>query len=151
MDIYLAGPLFNIAEKQFNRELTRKLESAGFGVFLPQRDGVTSDKPPYDKMPREERRKAMFNLNKEKISESDIFLFVLDGRVPDEGVSVELGIAFCQKELQGKKKLLVGLKTDSRSIQIATDINPMIKVPLDYIANSEEDLIRFLVEYKHTS
>lgn len=148
MIIYFAGPLFNKAEKQFNQELTTELESVGFEVFLPQRDGISGDKSPYDKMSREERRKAMFNLDKEKVMESDIFLFILDGRVPDEGACVELGIAFCHKELQGKKRLLVGLKTDSRSIQIATELNPMIKVPLDYIAKSEKDLLRLLVDYK---
>jgi len=151
MNIYLAGPLFNKAEKQFNQKLTDKLETVEFEVFLPQRDGVTSNKPPYDKMSREERRKAMFNLDKEKIIESEIFLFVLDGRVPDEGACVELGIAYCQKELQGKKKLLVGLKTDSRAVQIATELNPMIKVPLDYIAENEEELIKYLIDYRKTN
>ena len=33
MNIYLAGPLFNKAEKQFNQKLTDKLETAGFEVF----------------------------------------------------------------------------------------------------------------------
>jgi nucleoside 2-deoxyribosyltransferase len=148
MQIYLAGPLFNAAEKQFNQELTRKLESAGFEIFLPQRDGVISDKPPYNKMSRQERRKAIFNLDKEKILEADIFLFVLDGRIPDEGACVELGIAYCQKDLQGKKKLLIGLRTDSRAIQIATELNPMIQVSLDYVAQNEEELIMYLVDYK---
>lgn len=150
MNIYFAGPLFNKAEKQFNQKLTDKLETAGFEVFLPQRDGVAGDKSPYDKMSREERRKTMFILDKEKIIESDIFLFILDGRVPDEGACVELGIAYCHKELQGKKRLLVGFKTDSRSIQIGTELNPMIKVSLDYIAENEEELIKLLKEYKNT-
>jgi nucleoside 2-deoxyribosyltransferase len=148
MNVYFAGPLFSKAEKQFNQELTDKLETAGFEVFLPQRDGVTSNKPPHDKMSREERRQTMFNLDKEKIFKSDIFLFILDGRVPDEGACVELGIAYCQKELQGRKKLLVGLKTDSRAVQIMTELNPMLKVPLDYIAKTEEELIEFLKKYK---
>ncbi len=147
MLIYFAGPLFKKAEKYFNQQLTKKLETAGFEVFLPQRDGVTGDKPPYNKMTREERRKAMFALDQEKIFEADIFLFVLDGRVPDEGACVELGIAYCQKILKRKRKLLIGFKTDSRAIQIATDLNPMIKVPLDYIATNENKLIEFLKNY----
>lgn len=147
MLIYFAGPLFNVAEKKFNERLTAKIEALGYKVFLPQRDGVTGDKPPYNKMSREKRREAMFNLNKEKILESDIFLFILDGRVPDEGACVELGIAYCQKELQRKKKLLVGLKTDSRAVQIATELNPMIKVPLRHIFKTEDDLIQFLKKY----
>ncbi len=148
MLIYFAGPLFSKAEKEFNQKLTGKLERVGFEVFLPQRDGVTGDKPPYDKMSREERRKAMFNLDKERILKSDIFLFILDGRVPDEGACVELGIAYCQKELQQKKKLLIGLKTDSRAVQIATELNPMIKVPLKQVFGTEDELIQFLKKYK---
>jgi hypothetical protein len=68
--------------------------------------------------------------------------------VPDEGGCVELGIAFTQKELLKKRKLLVGLKTDSRSVQIATELNPMIKVPLDYIAKTDKELIRYLKRCK---
>jgi nucleoside 2-deoxyribosyltransferase len=80
MLIYFAGPLFNKAEKEFNQHLTDMLETAGFKVFLPQRDGVRSDKPPYNRMPRGKRRKAMFALDKAKIFKADVFLFVLDGR-----------------------------------------------------------------------
>ena len=82
MLVYLAGPLFSEAERRFNQRLTEKLEELGFRVFLPQRDGVERDKPPYDGMSQQERRRAMFDLDKTKILEADIFLFVLDGRVP---------------------------------------------------------------------
>lgn len=112
--IYLAGPLFSEAERRFNPSLTERLEDSGFRVFLPQRDGVERDKPPYDEMTPEERRREIFLLDEAKILEADIILFVLDGRVPDEGACVELGIAYSHKEIGGDKKLLVGLHTDSR-------------------------------------
>ena len=54
--IYLAGPLFSEAERRFNLELTHRLEAMGFDVFLPQRDGVEHDGPPYDTMTPEVRR-----------------------------------------------------------------------------------------------
>ena len=148
MKIYFAGPLFSKAEKEFNQKLADKLEKVGFDVFLPQRDGVAGDKPPYDKMSRKERRKSMFSLDNKKILESDIFLFILDGRVPDEGACVELGVAYCQRVLQKKKKLLIGFKTDSRAVQIATELNPMIRVPLKLIFKTENKLIKFLRDYK---
>lgn len=144
MKIYFAGPLFSEAEKKFNQELTEKLESNGFSVFLPQRDGIERNKPPYDTMEPDERRKAMFELDRSKILDSDIFLFILDGRVPDEGACVELGIAYTQKYIEKKGKRLVGLHTDSRAVFMGSKLNPMIKVPLDYIANNEEELIKFL-------
>ncbi|HKH37444.1 MAG TPA: nucleoside 2-deoxyribosyltransferase domain-containing protein [Rubrobacter sp.] len=95
--IYLAGPLFSEAERCFNLELTHRLVAMGFDVFLPQRDGVERDRPPYDTMTPEERRHAMFHLDMSRILDADVF--VLDGRVPDEGACVELGIAYCQKYL----------------------------------------------------
>lgn len=85
MLIYFAGPLFSEAERSFNARLTAKLESAGFEMFLSQRDSAERDKVPYDRMGRDERRLAMFELDKGKVFERDVFLFVLDGRVPDEG------------------------------------------------------------------
>jgi len=144
MKIYFAGPLFSDAEKRFNLELTKKLESVGFNVFLPQRDGVEKNKPPYDTMEPDEIRKVMFELDRDKILDADIFLFILDGRVPDEGACVELGIAYAQKHISKKEKILIGLHTDIRAAFIGSKLNPMIKVPLDYTVESEEELINFL-------
>ena len=36
MKIYLAGPLFNTAERNFNSELTKLLREKGHEVWLPQ-------------------------------------------------------------------------------------------------------------------
>jgi nucleoside 2-deoxyribosyltransferase len=146
--IYFAGPLFSEAERRFNFELTEKLEALDFRVFLPQRDGVERETPPYDAMSPEERRHATFHLDKSMILESDIFLFVLDGRVPDEGACVELGIAYCQKEMQNIEKLLIGLHTDPRAAFMSARLNPMVSVPLDCVAEDEETLLRRLREHR---
>jgi len=100
MLIYLAGPLFSQAERRFNSELAEKREALGFRVFLPQRVGVERERPPHDAMAPEARRRAMFNLDKQQILDSGVFLFLLDGRVADEGACVELGIAHCHQHLQ---------------------------------------------------
>jgi len=143
MLIYFAGPLFSQAEKEFNLKLTQKIESLGFRVFLPQRDGVEKSKAPFDKMSKEKRRKAMFELDVKKITESDIFLFILDGRVQDEGACVELGIAYQQKQSK-KKKLIVGLQTDIRAAFLNARLNPMLAGCFDCIAKTEKELISFL-------
>ena len=149
MLIYFAGPLFSEAERTFNVQLTQRLEEAGsFEVFLPQRDGVERGKPLYDKMSADERRRALFELDKSKIFECDVFLFVLDGRVPDEGACVELGLAQAAKELLGAEKLLVGLHTDSRGAFLNSKLNPMVRVPLERIAEGEEELIEILEDYR---
>jgi nucleoside 2-deoxyribosyltransferase len=111
--LYFAGPLFCEAERRFNQQLTDKIEALGYRVFLPQRDGVERSRPPYDAMTREERRAAMFALDRDTILACDVFLFVLDGRVPDEGACVELGIAYCHKLLGRPHKRLIGLHTDT--------------------------------------
>jgi hypothetical protein len=151
MLIYFAGPLFSEAERMFNLALTERLEQANFEVFLPQRDGAERDKPPYDQMTREERRRAMFELDKRKIFECDIFLFVLDGRVPDEGACVELGLAHAYKELQGSKKLLIGLQSDLRAAFLGAKLNPMLSVPLEHVAEDEQALLEILEGYRSTS
>lgn len=147
MLIYLAGPLFSAAETAFNERLTARLEGAGFQVFLPQRDGVEKNKPPYDAMSPDERRRAMFDLDETKIQESDVFLFVLDGRVPDEGACVELGIAHTHRSLTGARRLLVGLHTDTRAAFSSSKLNPMLRVPLDDVVDDEATLVRILEAY----
>ena len=142
--IYLAGPLFSEAERRFNLELAHRLEATGFDVFLPQRDGVERDRPPYDTMTPEERRHAMFHLDRTRILDADVF--VLDGRIPDEGACVELGIAYYQKYLQNGEKLLLGLHTDTRAAFIGGRLNPMVRIPLDYVVDDEGTLLRLLAE-----
>jgi nucleoside 2-deoxyribosyltransferase len=144
--VYLAGPLFSKAERRFNLQLTERLEASGFRVFLPQRDGVEPETSPYDAMTPEQRRHAMFRLDRQQILDCHIFLIVLDGRVPDEGACVELGIAHGQKYLQGGGKLLIGLHSDTRAAFTGSRLNPMVRVALDSIVDDEEALLRVLSE-----
>jgi nucleoside 2-deoxyribosyltransferase len=141
MKLYFAGPLFSKAERRFNGSLTAKLETSGHIVFLPQRDGAESDKPPYDKMSRGERRKAIFETDRDQIFNSDIFLFILDGRVPDEGACVELGMAYTNKILANKPKYIIGLQTDIRAAFIDSKLNPMLRLCFDNILEAENELL----------
>ena len=147
MLIYLSAPLFCQAEQAFNAQLTEKLEERGFVVFLPQRDGVESSRPPYDKMDEEELRQAIFPLDRDKVLEADVLLFVLDGRVPDEGACVELGIAYGQKYLLQREKLLIGLHTDMRAAFLGEKLNVVIQCALDNVVEDEEDLMAALEAY----
>ena len=147
MRVYFAGPLFNEAERTFNIKLTTKLEAKGFTVFLPQRDGIEILKPPYISMPTDKKHKAIFNLDRIKLLEADIFLFILDGRVPDEGACVELGMAYAQKYLNEYRKLVVGLHTDMRAAFPDAPLNAMVACALDVIVNNESDLMKVLETY----
>jgi len=152
MLIYFAGPLFSRAERDYNLQLAHILENHGFSVFLPQRDGVELSKPPFNQMTSDVLSQSIFTLDRDKIFDADIFLFILDGRVPDEGASVELGIAYSQKHYLQQDKLLIGLLTDVRGayINIGTKLNAMVAGSFDFIVNNENDLIVRLEEYRST-
>ncbi|MBO4552369.1 MAG: nucleoside 2-deoxyribosyltransferase [Candidatus Methanomethylophilaceae archaeon] len=118
MRIYFAAPLFSQAEREFNSKVAAELRKEGFDVFLPQENSVIDGIPDTD----EKRRRLLtgfFAKDIEAIESSDVLLIVLDGRVPDEGATFELGYAYA------RGKICVGLKTDSRVSEMGTD-NAMI-------------------------
>ena len=86
-------------------------------------------------------RKKIFELDRDQIHQADIFLFVLDGRVPDEGACVELGIAYGQKHFLQQDKLLIGLLTDMRGAFLGGKLNAIINGALDRTMGDEEELI----------
>lgn len=151
MRLYFAAPLFSEAERRFNAMLAARIEASGITVFLPQRDGAERDRPPYDAMTRDERRLAMFDLDTAEIFACDIFLIVLDGRVPDEGAAFELGVAYAHKKLTQPAMRLVGLHTDARAAFIGAKLNPMLAVPLDALATDEQRLLEILAECEASS
>lgn len=116
--VYFAGPMFNHAEKEYNLKITKLLEEFGYQVFLPQRDGIEAAK--LEGKTEEELIKMIFDLDAGQVRKADIIFMNIDGRVPDEGACVELGIAY------GIGKRCYGFKTDSHSVEMGLDMNPMI-------------------------
>ena len=116
--VYFAGPMFNQAEKEYNLKITKLLEEFGYQVFLPQRDGIEAAK--LKGKTEEELIKMIFDLDAGQVRKADIIFMNIDGRVPDEGACVELGIAY------GIGKRCYGFKTDSHSVEMGLDMNPMI-------------------------
>ena len=144
MLIYFAAPLFSAAELRFNEQLTARIEAAGFDVYLPQRDGLEMARLGEGAMTADERRAAIFALDTERVLACDIFLLVLDGRIPDEGACVELGIAYCQKRFNQPHKRLIGLQTDARAWMADSKLNPMLHGPLDDLVHDEDTLLERL-------
>lgn len=116
--IYFAAPLFNEAEREYNLKITSILESFGYEVFLPQRDGFLA--PELEGKSEEEKTEMIFQKDRDEVLRADILFMVVDGRVPDEGACVELGIAYAS----GKR--CYGIKGDARSVELDMDLNPMI-------------------------
>jgi nucleoside 2-deoxyribosyltransferase len=142
--LYFSGPLFSVAEKKFNLDLCRKIEALGYSVFLPQRDGPEHDKKLISRLSNEERQESIFVVDRMKVLDCDVFLLILDGRVPDEGACVELGMVYAQKYLNNTDKTILGLSTDPRYLFPDSKLNPMIQRAMDRIFESEEALLDFL-------
>lgn len=157
MKIYYAAPLFNVAELMFNQHLAEQIEKQGYDLFLPQRDGIESKTFDRDgkvlvvqqSESEVSKESAIFSLDCQQIIEANIFLFVLDGRVPDEGACFELGLAYGQKHFKvSNHKLIIGLHTDARAAFIAAPLNAMLHGAFDHIFTNIPDLIQFLAHYK---
>lgn len=133
--IYFAAPLFNEMELKRNKEYTGLLRSWGYDVFLPQEVGGLSAKIIADGKDKLEVSKAIFESDMKGLKECDILLFFLDGRVPDEGACVELGIAYAL----GKK--CIGYKTDDRCLDFTGTDNLFIEGCMDFkITHNIDDL-----------
>ena len=147
MQVYLAGPLFSQGERAFNAELTAELERRGFSVFLPQRDAFDFDAPKFCELAAPARIEAIFATDRDNVWEADVLLFVLDGRVPDEGACVELGLAYAQQRLLKRRKLLVGLQTDLRGAFVHSKLNAMVAGALDEVVANVDDLVAVLQRF----
>jgi len=95
--IYLAGPLFTIAEQDFNAGLARFLEAEGFDVWLPQ-----------EHEPRSKTARAIFRMDVKAIDQADMVVACMDGPDPDSGTAWECGYAYA------KGKPIVCFRTDFR-------------------------------------
>lgn len=131
--IYCAGPLFNPKEREDMNSIAAVLETAGYSVFLPQRDGLELAKllpVLIEKDISEEKasivlNNAIFSLDVFKIIDSDGVIVNVNGRVPDEGAMVEAGIAWAHE------KIIVIFKNDDRSL-IQGNCNPLVMGLADF-------------------
>ena len=103
MMIYVAGPVFTLAERRFNEELAGELERLcpSFQVFLPQRyDKEFQDAPDFSQ--------RMFTCLMGALDRCDAVVALLDGPDADSGTSFEIGHA------RGRGKKVIGVRTDFR-------------------------------------
>ncbi len=119
--IYFAAPLFNEMEQKRNEKYTDTFRSWGHEVYLPQESAGLSAHIIAEGGDTYEISKNIFETDLEGIKWCDILVFFLDGRVPDEGACVELGIAYAL----GKK--CVGYKTDDRCLDFTGTDNLFIE------------------------
>ena len=138
MKIYYAAPLFNDMELERNIQMKKWLENRGHEVYLPQDEcGLAYDMINEDN--KEQVNKQIFLGDVECIKKSDLLIFDLNGRVPDEGGCVELGMAYAWNIKS------IGFKTDTRSLDYTGDVNLMIAGCMNFkIAKDLEELDKML-------
>jgi nucleoside 2-deoxyribosyltransferase len=142
MRLYFAGPLFCDAERAFNARLAERIEEIGYEVFLPQRDGLESDRS-LESLGAEAWARAIFELDRDAVLSCNVLLCILDGRVPDEGMALELGLAYAERHVRGTRRRILGYTTDFRVFS-AAGLNAMLTGALDEIVRDEESLLERL-------
>ena len=135
--MYIAGPLFSLAEREFNARL-KELLSLRFNIYLPQQDGGLLTEMIAAGMDSEEASRRVFERDVLAIRKCEFFLMILDGRVIDEGAAFELGVAYSI----GKR--CFGLQTDPRRL-LPCGNNPMIAQALEHIFQSIEEMKEWLL------
>jgi nucleoside 2-deoxyribosyltransferase len=135
--IYLAGPLFSKAERDFNVLLRDRLVEMGFSVFLPQEDGNDTES---SRM--EDRQKNIFDNDVSGIDNSDIVLAVLDGGSDvDSGTAWEMGYAYA------KGIPVLGLKTDFRTFGDEGIVNLMMEMAVEALERDVDSILKVLESY----
>lgn len=136
--VYLASPLFNERERDFNRWLAVRLESS-CDVFLPQRDGLLLSELLASGMPQEVAETRIFERDRQALKECEMLIAVLDGAHIDEGVAFEIGFA------NARGCLCLGLQTDTRRA-LPSGNNPMIGRALSSIFATPEQLLAYVAD-----
>ncbi|MDP4209847.1 MAG: nucleoside 2-deoxyribosyltransferase [Bacteroidota bacterium] len=106
--IYLAGPLFSLAEIEFNQRLCDYLISLGYKVFLPQNEC------------RGKEGREIFETCENGINTSSVVLAILDGADADSGTCWECGYAYA------KGLPIIALRTDFRQSGDTKGFNAML-------------------------
>jgi nucleoside 2-deoxyribosyltransferase len=135
MRIFLAAPLFNEAERVFNKEVAAKLRAEGFEVWLAQEHE-------FIKGSDVEEKRLIFEEDLDALKKSNIIIAVLDGVDVDTGVAFEMGFA------HANGKPIIGLKTDHRVFSRVEAVNLMLEAPLTIMCESLGETIKFLRSQK---
>ncbi len=113
--IYLAGPLFTTAEKDFNIRLAHEIKKrTGLPVFLPQSECGTFS-----------GAEEIFRACLDGINRSKLLVAILDGPDADSGTCFEAGYAFA------KGIPVIGVRTDFRQCGDDGGLNLMLSRSCD--------------------
>ncbi|GAG10035.1 unnamed protein product [marine sediment metagenome] len=108
ISIYLAGPLFGIADRHHNLLLAQELEKLGYTVILPQKEALkffNGERFDLKGISKDCKRQSM---------ENDVVVANIDGPDADSGTALEVGIALSRASIANKPKVIC-IRTDFRT------------------------------------
>jgi nucleoside 2-deoxyribosyltransferase len=107
MNVYFAGPLFTMAERRFNEELSAEMRRLcpTLDIFFPQ----ACDKP-FQGLPDFAQR--VYQSLMEALDHCDAVVAILDGPDSDSGTCIEIAYA------RAKGKPVIGVRTDFRDGEV---------------------------------
>lgn len=135
---YLAAPLFNTREREYNLKLSEML-SKYMTVFVPQRDGSLLADMLEAGVPLIVAQRRVYEQDCRAMAGAEVLIAILDGAHVDEGVAFEIGF------MKALRKTCVGLQTDVRRA-LPSGNNPMLVGSLDLVFNEESHLIDWASE-----
>ena len=133
MHLYIAGPLFTQEERHKSKRIRDIAHEAGHTTFLPAEDGAIAFDTIHKGANPKQTRQEVFDGDVDAIDACDGIIAILDGRVPDEGMCIELGMA------HAKHKLCIGYLTDPRKLD-EFGPNLMIEGCLSHLTHTNEEL-----------
>ena len=118
--IYIAGPLFTLAELEFNKKLAEEIKNKmeNVNIILPQEEAIKI-------FSKGGSLQDIFKMSLYSIYKSNYVVAVLDGPDADSGTSFEMGYAF------GLGKKIIGIRTDFRESEDA-GVNLMLSKSVDH-------------------
>lgn len=110
--VYVAGPLFSQAERDFDEKLAALCEDLSFRTFLPHRDAGLQVEGNADEI---------FAADLHALEQADLVVANLDGPDVDAGTAWEIGYAVA------RGKSIIGIRTDRRVLEPWASVNVMIE------------------------
>lgn len=140
--IYLAGPLFCEAERDWHRNTKQQLLT-----WAEQQQQALKIIWPYELISEQEiatlgdqARMEIFRRCKNNLQQADILIALLDGTQVDDGTAWEIGYFFHARHAQQR---IIGIRTDFRRAGESKHavVNAMIEMACDQIVFSRTDLL----------
>ncbi len=146
MKLYLAGPLFTLAEQDWLQRLKAQIlahnPAAPVQVCSPHELFTAREIDSWGDRAKQE----IFHRCREHLNTSDAVIAVLDGTQVDDGTAWEIGYFFAHRKIG---QPIIGIRTDFRKAGDAPGslVNLMIDCSCDSIATTVDDLLDQITEY----